>query len=140
MAGRLGSVLRVRRIQEQQARAQAVRAEAEVRAAEHAVDEAARQRLAWAVPRGVPLDAVRLRAVQLQTLALHDAEAAALAEVAAASFRRDRTTERWTASRTALRSVERLDAHRTAMLAADAAARQQAAADELALLRRGRDR
>ena len=136
MGSRLGSVLRVRRVQERRAVAEVARAEAAVRDAEHEAEEAARRRMAWALPRGVPLDAVRLRAVQLQALALHDHEAAALAEVAAASHRRERATKQWQASRTALRSVERLDDHRRAVDAAHAAARSQAAADELALLRR----
>ena len=139
MAGRLGSVLRVRRVQERQAVAEVARAEAEVRRAEQEAEEAARRRLAWTVPSGVPLDAVRLRSCQLQVLALHDGEAAALAEVAAAGHRRDRAQQRWTAARTALRSVERLDEHRRAVDAAHAAARSQAAADELALLRRRRE-
>lgn len=136
MAGRLSSVLRVRRVQERQALAAVARAEAEVRAAEEAVEEAARQRLSWAVPHGAGVDVMRLRASQLQALALHDAEAAAQAEVAAAGHRRERAREGWTASRQALRSVERLDAHRRAVVAAAAAARAQAAADELALMRR----
>ncbi len=136
MAGRLGSVLRVRRVQERRAVAEVARAEAEVRDAEQQAEEAARRRLAWAVPSGVPLDAVRLRACQLQALALHDDEAAALADVAAAGHRRERARARWTTARTALRSVERLDDHRRATEAAHAAARSQAAADELALLRR----
>lgn len=136
MAGRLASVVRVRRVRERQAVAEVVRAEAEVRDAEREAEEAARQRLAWAFPRGVPLDVVRLRGHQLQVLALHDGEAAALAELAAATHRRDRARERWTASRSALRSVERLADHRRAVAAAHAAASAQAAADEQVLLRR----
>lgn len=138
MGGRLASVLRVRRVQERQALAAVARAEVEVREAEHAAREAARVRLAWALPRGAGLDPVRLRAVQLQALALHDAEAAALADVAAAGQRRERAREGWTSARSALRSVERLDDHRRAVVAATAAARAQAAADELALMRRAK--
>lgn len=139
MAGRLASVLRVRRVQERQALAEVARAEAEVREAEARAEQATRTRLAWAVPHGVTLDAVRLRTCQLEALALHDAEAAALAETVAASHRRDRAREGWTSARSALRSVERLDEHRQAVRAATAAAQAQAAADELALLRRGDD-
>ena len=140
MAGRLRSVLRVRRVQEQQAVAEVARAEAEVREAERLAEEATRRRLAWAVPRGMPLDRAGLRASQLQTLALHDGEAAALADVAAASHRRERAREQWTSARRALRSVERLEEHRRAIAVAHAAAQAQAVADELALQRREDDR
>lgn len=139
MAGRLASVLRVRRVQERQALAGLARAEADVREAEHAAEDAARQRMSWALPHGGGIDAMRLRGSQLRALALHDAEAAAQAEVAAAEHRRQRAREGWTSARQALRSVERLDAHRRAVTAAAAAVQAQAAADELALMRRRED-
>lgn len=139
MAGRLRSVLRIRRVQERQAVAAVARAEAEARDAEREAEEAARRRVAWAIPRGVPLDRANLRARQLEALALHDAEAAALADVAAAGHRRERTRDAATDARSALRSVERLEEHRRAVEVAHAAARAQAAADEMALLRRHRE-
>ncbi|HSJ74358.1 MAG TPA: hypothetical protein VK904_08570 [Miltoncostaeaceae bacterium] len=138
MSGRLASLLRVRRVQERQRLGELGAAELELAAAEEAARRRVEERYAWAVPRGVPLDAARLRRVQIDALALHDAEAEALAVAAAVRVRRDDLRDRWSAARVALRSTERLAEHQAARAAADAAARAQATADELALLHRGR--
>jgi flagellar export protein FliJ len=138
MKGRLESLLRVRRVKERQRLGELGRVEGELDTAEREAARRRRERFAWAVPSGVPLDRAGLRRVQIEALALHDAEAAALADVAAVRHRRDQARERWSEARIELRSVERLAEHRAAVHAAEAAARAQAAADELALLTRGR--
>ena len=113
---------------------------AEVVEAEAASERAAEERMAWAQPRGVGIDPGRLRRMQLEALALHDAAAAAVAHVASVSRRRDAVREQWVQARSELKAVQRLAEHRAAIAAAEAASRAQAAADELALLAREDDR
>jgi flagellar export protein FliJ len=137
MARRLDTLMRLRQIRERAAAGGVGTAEAAVAAADGAAAAAARERLRWAFPAGAPMDVGALHARQLQLLALHDAEALAQAELEMARHHRDRQQEEWRSARVHLRSTERLVERRRATMAAVAAARAQAAADELAVLRQG---
>lgn len=134
MSDRLDTVLRVRRIQEQQRQADAVAASDEERRARRDLARAAQERLSWAFPSGAGFDAASLRHHQLATIALHDAEAAAQLHVDTAVDERAAADEAFTEARTATKSVEQLAERRAVAAAAAAAAHAQAAADELALL------
>jgi len=137
MTRRLDTLLRIRRIRERTAAGRVGAAEAAVVTAEDVAADAARERLRWAFPAGAPMDVNTLRSHQLNLLALHDAESLAQAELEMARHRRDRDKEEWRSTRVHLRSAERLAERRIATAAADAAARAQRAADEMAVMRRG---
>jgi flagellar export protein FliJ len=137
MTRRLDALLRIRQIRERTAAGRIGAAEAAVAAADDAAATAARERLRWAFPAGSPMDVGSLRAHQLQLLALHDADALAQAELDMARRRRDQQRDEWRSAQVHLRSAERLVERRVATAAADASARAQAAADEMAVMRRG---
>lgn len=134
MRDRFSVVLRVRRVQERLAQVDAVRADAEVRAAgqEHrdrAADHAGRPPVAGA------LSPLQLRSLQLQGLASYAELAASAAEVERARALAGRASADHAAAAVRRKGAERMVEQRASAAAVVAAGNAQRALDELAVVR-----
>lgn len=139
MTGRLDSLLRVRGIEERQRAADVAAAEHSRALAARAAEEARARARSWHAPVGHTTGPDGLVRARLHGLALHDLAETAQDRTVAAMAARDGAHEAWSSARIRLRSVERLAEARAERERVEAGRREQAAADELALLRRAPD-
>jgi hypothetical protein len=132
---RLGSVLRVRVIEERRARGELARADAAVRAADGEINDRRRAYARRPRPAGL-VSASGLRAVELLGLRCLERVAEAVAERDAALWRRDEAAAGLSQASVRRKSTERLVERREAEAAHQAQLAAQRDADELVLLMR----
>lgn len=135
---RLGGLLRLRKLEEEQAAAELARANERREAAERRARRAQEDLAGSALPMAA--DELTFRAAVAGRASLMGLLAESAASVALAHGHADVAHRQWTGARTAVRTLDKLAERHDAAVAAEEAAEEQRVLDETATQRATRDR